>query len=287
LFLESEVLVAEGQHAVVGAATLARKRVWLDGTLTPVTYLFDRMVHPAHRRRGIGRALLQAQLAASGDAALCYSLVLEENQANRALLESEGFTAHPLRLLYLVLLPGLRRPRLEAECYLSEPVAVSAGALLDDAFRRTHALVDPAAASGHGLFQGGSAGREALAVLYRHGAKVFVRAPWYHQWLSRWFAFVPPLHRPVASWSLGHVWTESSAALANLFAGVAVAARRDGVSLVLLPVYENDPRLPDIRRHTVQRWGIPPTRVCLYVQGASAPALLRHDRPILASGRDG
>ena len=75
----------------MGAASLAFKEVWIAGQLQPVVYLFDRMVHPRFRRKGIGRALLQHELAQTSAAMLHYGLVLEDNQANRRLLEAAGF----------------------------------------------------------------------------------------------------------------------------------------------------------------------------------------------------
>ena len=286
-FPEAEVFVAERGGELVGAATLARKAVWFADDWQSAAYLFDRMVHPAARRQGVGRALLRRQVAASPDAQLRYCLVLEDNHANRAMLEREGFSAHPRRLLYYAILPGMHHRERPREFTFEEPISAETGGKLDAALRASYALADRTAASGDGLFRVGAGTLRAAAVLYRHGPKVFVAAPWYHRLLSRCFSFIPRLHRPVVSWSLGHVWGEGPLALAELLAGVAWSARRAGIAAILLPLYEDDPNCAALRRHTVNRWGIVPTPVCLYLHGELAPAVLRSDRPLLASARDG
>jgi ribosomal protein S18 acetylase RimI-like enzyme len=287
LYAAARVVVAERGGAVVGAATASRKQAWVNGTWQPVAYLFDRMVHPDHRRRGIGRALLERQLADAADARLCYSLVLEENHANLRLFERVGFRVHPRRLLYLALLPALYRRRRPPGFRYHEPIDPRHGACLDRHLHPSYALADATGASGHGLFQLENAAGRAAAVLYRHGLKTVVRAPWYCRWLGRFLPWIPQLRRPLATWSLSHLWSDGATALEALLAGVAAYAHRRGVQVVLLPLDERDPRLDLVRQHTVQQWGIAATRVCVQVHGALAPALLQSPRPFLASGRDG
>jgi ribosomal-protein-alanine N-acetyltransferase len=58
-------------------------------------------VDPAHRRRGIGRELLQGLLAvADGAGATVFLEVRTDNDAARALYEAEGFTVVGLRKRY-------------------------------------------------------------------------------------------------------------------------------------------------------------------------------------------
>lgn len=287
LYSEAQVFVAERDESIVGAATVGFKDMWIDGALEQVAYFFDRMVHPHYRRQGIGRALLQSQLEASDAAALRYSLVLEDNHANRALLESEGLTAHPRRLLYFAILPGLLRRKAPAEVHYTEPIDPRIGEQLDNALQQGYVFRDLTARSADGLFEVVSTEGEACAVLYRHGPKVLVQAPWYYRWLGRVVPFVPRVHRPILSWSLCHLWATSDDAMQLLLRGVALAAWRASVTVVLLPLYENDPRIHAVRPWTVNRWGAAPARVCLYLHGELASSLLDCERPFLASGRDG
>lgn len=50
------------------------------------------VVHPGHRRRGIGRAMLCHLLATAGPGKV-FASTNESNEPMRRLLESEGFTA--------------------------------------------------------------------------------------------------------------------------------------------------------------------------------------------------
>lgn len=284
---ESQVWLAELDGEIVGAGSLAFKNVWLRSRPERVAYLFDKMVHPSQRRTGIARALLRRQLEAARDAALQYCLVLEENEANRRLLETEGFIAHRQPLLYLALLPALARRRVPDSFHLVDPIILSEGQRLDENLRPRYAFIDESAASGSGLFLVGAARPTAAAVLYRHGPKVVTQAPWHHQLLGRVFSFVPRVNQPVITWELGHIWADGDRELADLLAGVAAAAYSEKIPVVLLSVYANDPHLPALRHHTVNRWGIPPTRACLYLRGTTARELLESEQPFLASPRDG
>ena len=59
-----EVIVAEEAGVVVGCGSVARKPLWLGGTLQPTAYVFDLMVDPPRRGRGIARRLLRALVGA-------------------------------------------------------------------------------------------------------------------------------------------------------------------------------------------------------------------------------
>lgn len=82
---EAVVLVAEGEAGVVGYAA-----VWL---AADEAELGDLAVDPAVRRRGVGRALLDAALreARGRGARTLYLQVRESNDAARRLYEGAGF----------------------------------------------------------------------------------------------------------------------------------------------------------------------------------------------------
>jgi GNAT superfamily N-acetyltransferase len=285
-FRETQVRVAEVRGEVIGAASLAFKEVWLADRLERVAYLFDRMVHPAWRRQGVARALLRQELQACAETALQYGLILEDNHPNRRLLESEGFRCHPHRLLYLSMIPALAR-RGAPPIHLVEPIAASKGAHLDQLLRPAYAMVDISSSCGMGLFNVGGLNSQAAGVFYRHGLKVVTQAPWYYNLLGRIVGGLPRLQTPAQCWALGHIWRENGAALQRLLAAVAAAAQMENVALVLLPLYANDPMLERVHSCTINRWGVAPVRVCLYLRGDSTPTLLRANRPLLASPRDG
>jgi GNAT superfamily N-acetyltransferase len=111
LHADAEVLALDDGGRLAGSVTVARKVLLLGGVPTPAAYVFDLMVDPDLRGRGLARRLLDACRRACPDARLFYSYILEDNVPSRRLFESEGFTAHPHRLLYHPVLPGLVRRR--------------------------------------------------------------------------------------------------------------------------------------------------------------------------------
>lgn len=286
-FERAEVWVAERGGTIVGAGSLAWKHVWLEGELRLATYFLDRIVHPDYRRQGIGRALLEEELASCADSAVCYGLVLEDNAANRHLLEARGFTPLPWPMLYHAMIPRWVKRQPTPEFHLVEPAAERTAAWLDEALRSDYALMDPSAQCGMGLFVLGARVPRAAGVLYRHGLKVVTHAPWYYSLLASWTGLGARVGEPVRTWILGNLWFEDERALAELLSGVAAAALEEGAPLILIPLAVNDPRRPVIARHTITRWGIAPTRVLLYAYGEGAGLLLTSRRPVLPSPRDG
>jgi GNAT superfamily N-acetyltransferase len=285
-FPRFQVWVAEQAGQIVGAASLAFKKVWIAGQLQPVVYLFDRMVHPRFRRQGIGRALLQQELAQTSGAMLHYGLVLEDNQANRGLLEGAGFCRLPHPLVYLALLPQRRRTA-GPPIRVAEPIARDHARLLDRYLRPRYGMMDQTAQCGMASLLLGEPEPAAGGILYRHGWKVVTRAPWYLRWASRWFGLLPRLGQPVRSWVLGHVWYRDRSALASFLGQVGHLAADAGAHVVLMPVAGNDPRLPDFCRLTLHAWGVPAARLLVYVRGPLAQTLVHTPLPLLPSPRDG
>jgi hypothetical protein len=219
------------------------------------------------------------------DARLFYSYILDDNTASRRLFESEGFTAHPQRLLYHAVLPLLfaRRPPAGLSRLDAEAVAI-----------------DRAIAEGYD-FREGTAGHDAIFLLQRgagrawtairrHGPQVIVGMPWCGAWLSRLLPLLPALGRPFRVWSLHHLGAtgpNQHAALQRLVAGVAYLGARGGADALVLPLFENDPRSADLLSLTLTRWGVTPGVTHLYVAGDRAEALLASRRPLLMSGKDG
>jgi GNAT superfamily N-acetyltransferase len=81
--------VVDGDLGVVGCVGVARRAVYLDGSPTALAYVGDLKVHPAHRRRGAGRALVRWAVAAArdlvGSDGLLLATVLAGNTAVEAL----------------------------------------------------------------------------------------------------------------------------------------------------------------------------------------------------------
>lgn len=99
---EGLVLVAEVDGAVVGLVGVAIERGedLLESTVNEVGHVTDLVVLPAHRGRGIGRALLAAAEAHAAAAGMPYLTidVLAANQAARALYAKAGFSEHLIAL---------------------------------------------------------------------------------------------------------------------------------------------------------------------------------------------
>jgi GNAT superfamily N-acetyltransferase len=285
---ETAVMVAEEAGAVVGCACVARKALWLGGTPQPTAYVFDLMVDPLRRGRGIARRLLRALLDASSGTRLTYAHILDDNRASRRLFKSEGFRAHPRRILFPVILPRVEG-RASGAVAGPEPIDPATAADIDRDLRRRYELVDSTA--GHdGLFRLDDADGCAWAALRRHGPKVVVRAPWLVRAVARLMPLIPRPGRPVFTWSLHHLGAEGrcpGAALDRLLRAAAGAAVRQRIDLVLVPLFENDPLTATLRRFLLPRWRLSAGTTRLYVRGESAGAVLGADRPLLFSGRDG
>jgi ribosomal protein S18 acetylase RimI-like enzyme len=273
------VIVAEESGAVVGCGAVARKPMWIGGSLQPTAYVFDLMVDPLRRGRGIARRLLRA-LADPG-APLVYAHVLDDNRPSRRLFESEGFRAHRRRLLFHPLLPRLEG---RASARVAGPMSIDAAvaADIDRRLRDRYDFLDATAAH-DGLFHLESADGGAWAALRRHGPKVCVRVPWYARAVAR-------PGRPVFTWSLHHLGAEGrwpGGALDRVLRAAASAAAGQGIDLLLVPLFEDDPLNAVLRRYLLPRWGPSAGTTRLYVAGPAATALLNARRPLLLSGRDG
>jgi GNAT superfamily N-acetyltransferase len=285
LHADACVYVIEVQGRPVAAATVARKTMWLGDTPQPVAYIFDVMVDPEQRGRGLARALLRVLRECCPEARLFYSYILDDNTASRRLFESEGFSAHPQRLLYHPILPlfTARRPPPGFSRRDSEAPAI------DMALAERYEFRDSTA--GHdGVFLLRRGGNQAWAALRRHEPQVFVGMPWYGVLLSRLLPFLPAPGRPLRVWSLHHLGgagTDQRAVLQRLVAAVTYLLVRGGADALVLPLFENDPRSDDLLPLTLIRWGVTPGVTHLYVAGERSATLLASPRPLLMSGKDG
>jgi GNAT superfamily N-acetyltransferase len=285
LHADATVYVVEEQGHPVATATVARKTMWLGDTPEAAAYLFDVMVDPEQRGRGLARALLRGLRERCPDARLFYSYILDDNTASRQLFEGEGFTAHRQRLLYHPVLPLLsaRRAPPGFSRRDSEVAAIDAALAERYDFRES--------TTGHdAIFLLERGDTRAWAALRRHEPQVFVALPWYGALLSRLLPFLPAPGRPVRVWSLhylGATGPNQRAALQRLVAGVAHLGARGGADALVLPLFENDARNADVVPLTLTRWGVAPGVTQLYVAGDRAEALLASPRPLLMSGKDG
>jgi ribosomal protein S18 acetylase RimI-like enzyme len=283
-----EVLLAEEAGAVVGTGSVARKPLWLGGAPHPTAYVFDLMVDPLRRGHGIARRLLRALIAACPGARLVYAHVLEDNVPSRRLFEGEGFRPHPRRLFFHAILPGAEG-RASAAVTGPDPIGPEVAADIDQYLRRRYEFVD--ATGGHdGLFRYEAPDGRAWAALRRHGPRVVVRSPWHLGALARLISWIPRPGRPVFTGSLHHLGAEGrhrGAALDRLLRAAAWAAARQRIDLLLVPLFDGDPRNASLRRYLMPRWALSAGTTRLYVRGDLADALLAAPQPLLLSGRDG
>jgi GNAT superfamily N-acetyltransferase len=280
------VLLAEDAGRVVGSVSVGRKSLWFSRRgWQPAAYLFDLMVAPEQRGRGLGRTLVRAAHQACPEAPLFYSHIVEDNVPSRRLFEAEGFTAHARPVLYHILLPRtVRRPL----AGLTEEVAPEFAAEVDDVLRCRYDCLDGTA--GHdGLFRLRIGSGHAWGALRRHDAQVFVGLPWYAEVLGRLVPGFPRGGRPVRVWSLHHLGGEGAdgrRALRRLVGAVAGRAAKEDVDALALPLFANDPLTADVRGVTLTRWGVPPGVARLYVAGELARDVLTAERPLLVSAKD-
>ncbi len=92
-YQNGQVFVAEEQGEILGSAACGLRQLPLMGQTRPVGYEFQYFVAPAHRRKGVARALhqhIEEVLRAQGTA-LSYLLVAEDNLPSMRLFEGEGF----------------------------------------------------------------------------------------------------------------------------------------------------------------------------------------------------
>jgi GNAT superfamily N-acetyltransferase len=286
---EVDVLLADAAGEVVGCGSVARKPLWLAGAMQPTAYVFDLMVDPPWRGRGLARRLLHALTAACPGVRLLYAHVLDDNRPSCRLFESEGFRAYRHCLRFHPLLPTIDG-RASSAVVGPEPVEPAVAADIDGYLRQRHDLVDVTA--GHdSLFRLDVPDGRAWAALRRHGAKVVVGVPWPFRPLARLVPFVPRPGRSVFTWSLHHLRAEGrrpAAALDRLLRAAARAAARERIDLLLVPLFDHDPHNAMIRRYLLPRWRLGAGgKTRLYMRGETADALLASRRPLLLSGRDG
>lgn len=284
LHRDSQVLVIDVAGRPAAAATFARKTVWLAGSDRSAVYVFDVMVQPEQRGRGLARRLLHAVRRHNPDAELFYCYILADNRASRHLFEREGFRSVTQALLYHPVLPALERRRLPPGFRRSDSPGDAAA--VDDELRRRYDFLD--STGGHdALFVLEEQGGRAWAALRKHEPQVFVGLPWYAVLVGRMLPIVPVPGRPVTVWSLHHMGWQGGGTLRRLVHSVAWLASRSGINVLALPLFENDPLTAVVAPLTLTRWGIPPGRVFLYAAGNLAPLVLRSARPLVLSGQDG
>src|SRR5262249_17007080 len=143
LHRDSQVLVIDVAGQPAASATFARKTVWLAGSDRSAVYVFDVMVHPDQRGRGLARQLLHAVLRCNPNAGLFYCYILADNWPSRRLFEREGFRSVPQALLYHPVLPALERRRPPPSFRQSGSSADAAA--MDDELRRRYDFLDSSA----------------------------------------------------------------------------------------------------------------------------------------------
>jgi GNAT superfamily N-acetyltransferase len=288
---DAEVFVLESAGALAGTVSVARKSLWVQGSRQPAAYLFDLMVDPRQRGRGLAHRLLQAGRDACPGSRLFYSYILEDNRASRRLFESAGFTPHPRRLLYHPLLPRLARrrpPRRFRFVRRGEPAFADLADCLFATLPGRYDFLD--ATAGHdGLFVLEGVRGSVWAALRRHEPQVFVGLPWYAALVGRLLPLLPSPGRPVRAWTLHHLGSNVPAPRSTwrrFLAAVAWVAARAGVDAVAVPLFENDPHTLAVAPATLTGWGVPPGVTRLLVAGELAEQVLGTSRPLLLNGQD-
>jgi GNAT superfamily N-acetyltransferase len=281
---DAEVLIAERANVLVGTVTVARKKVWLGHFgWQPAAYICDLMVDPEQRGQGLARQLLTAARLLCLEARLLYGYIVEDNTASRRLFESQGFRAHPRRLLYHSILPRRRKVKPGVLTLCAAPTILDIAPL-----REQYDLVEASAAPDD-LLRAQRGESTAWAVRRRHDAQVFVGLPWYIALAARFVPLLPRRGQPVHIWSLHYLHSEGpeqQPAIEQLFRMVAEEANRERMDAVVVPLFENDPQSSAVVRRTLTGWGAPPGVARLYVAGELASALFDAKRPLLLSPRD-
>ncbi len=291
---DSRVLIIDVGGRPAAAVTFARKSVRLAGAERAAVYVFDLMVDPEQRGRGLARRLLAAVREANPGAGLFYSYIVEDNLPSRRLFEGDGFRPYPHRLLYHPVLPLLERRRPPTGFRRSR--SAEEAAEIDEVLRRRCDFLDTTAGN-DGLFILERGGFRAWAALRRHEPQVFVAMPWYGSLVGRLLPIVPRPGNPVTVWSLHHLGAEvlgtrysvlstQYSVLRRLIRSVTWLASKDAADALVLPLFENDPLTAAVRPLTLTRWGVSPGVAILHAAGDVAPLLFRLPRPFLLSGRD-
>lgn len=114
---EARVFVAELDGEIVASAACALREAPLADRISTIGYEFQYFVSPAHRRKGLARALhrhIEGVLRERG-AVLSYLITAEDNLPSMRLFESEGFTHHrTLRAPFLLPYKNLTAPGMGA-----------------------------------------------------------------------------------------------------------------------------------------------------------------------------
>jgi len=286
--LQSNVLTLTArtcQGRLVGLARLASKLVYWRGMATPAAYFFDRVVHPDHRRQGLGRALLRAQLALARSVPLCYALVLEDNTVNRRVLEAQGLVCFRRPLTYFAIVTRWcrRQGRLALAMTTDE-----AGTQLEACLKSDSLFLDSIARAGDWIiYLPGWAGQvEAGAAIYELAPRRLAHAPWYLRGAMRWLPGLPRWGELWKVWLISHLWAAGPKHVTRLVHSLGAFAYRRGVHLLIVPLEPMDPCWSAVRALAVDRWPIMPLRACFYYRSEVPLGAAAALGAVRVSGRD-
>jgi len=113
LFSDHQLLVAEEQGALIGGIGLGVKRTHIGGEPVSLGYVFDLRTHPNFRRRGIGRALVDAvdDYLFEREIDGVYADVVASNLPSMRLFEQAGYRrVRQLLMLFYYPFPAIEFP---------------------------------------------------------------------------------------------------------------------------------------------------------------------------------
>jgi GNAT superfamily N-acetyltransferase len=289
--LRTTTLLIESSAAVVATLSTADKSLWIGSCKRAALYLYDLMVDPAYRKKGLAQLLFKEMNENCGMAnfpALRYGYIVSDNVASRQLMEQLGYQAAPAPLRMHVVLPGRQRCEPPPDFQLVEPFATALAQPIENHLRAHYEGVDTLAGQ-EALALLSWQGTRAWGMVRRLGLEVIDAVPWFFRLAGVFSSLIPRPGQTVRAWSLhylGAIGPRQQPALEMLVRSVAWLASEAGCDALLLPSFANDPTGRLVRRLTLDAWGLAAPCTHLYVGGDEASALLAAKRPLLLSGSD-
>lgn len=289
--LRTRTLLIEEGAAVVATISTADKLLCARSCKRPALYLYDLMVDPDYRGKGLAQLLLEKAHESScseGAPALRYGYIVSDNHASRQLMERAGYQPSPQLVRLHIVLPRQKGREPPADFRLIEPIDAQNAQWVEMHLQVRYEAIDTLAGQ-EALAQANFRGTRAWGVLRRLGPEVIDAVPWYFRIGGLFSRQIPRPGQTVKAWSLHYLGAdgpEPRPALEWLIRSVAGLADQQSCDALLVPLFANDPTWPLVRHLTLDVWGLAAPCSHLYVGGDEASALLAATRPLLLSGSD-